>query len=136
MRRIKLANKSVVTLPKTLGACADELGKIRDAISELHRQEKPLDERRTALEARLIEELPASEAEGIAGKKFRVTINTKRVPTLKDWKKFCAYLKRTGNFELIQHRLSNEAVEERWAAKKEIPGVEGFTVKKVSLTKK
>ena len=119
-----------------LGACADELGVIRESLSELHRQEKALDERRSLLEARLIEELPASDADGICGRAFRATVVSSRVPSLKDWDALTKHVKRTGAFELFQRRLSREAVEERWATGKQVPGVEGFTVKKVSLTKK
>lgn len=123
-------------LPKTLGACVDELGLLREQLSALHRDEEKLKERKAALEQRLIEELPASDAEGIAGKACRATIVTKRVPVVKDWAKLYAYVKKTGAFELLQRRLSTEAVEERWGDKKQVPGIEGFTVKKVSLTKK
>lgn len=135
MRKTK-AETTKKTAPQKLGACADELGQIRAQLSELHRQEKKLEERRSELEERLIEELPASDADGICGRAFRATIVTSRVPSIKDWDALTRYVKRTGAFELLSRRLSREAVQERWDAKKEVPGVEGFTVKKVSLTKK
>ena len=123
-------------LPRTLGACVDELGGIREALSELGKEETRLRARKTALETRLIEELPASDAEGITGKTMRATVVSKRVPSIKDWNKLTAYIKKTGAFDLLRRQVSSEAVQERWEAKKEVPGVEGFTKKSISLTKK
>ena len=100
------------------------------------REAEALALRRKALETYLIDTLPASDADGICGKVTRATIKSKRVPTLKDWSKFTAFVKKTGKFELMQRRLSVEAVQEIWDAKKQVPGVEGFTVKKLSITKK
>jgi len=127
----------LIKLPKTLGECADRLGRIRDELKpRLESELAALETERKAIEARLILELPASKADGIAGKVCRVTVVPKRVPQINDWSKLTKFIKRTGAFELLQHRLSNAAVEELWEAKKPVPGVEGFTVKKISLTKK
>lgn len=123
-------------LPKTLGACVDELGVLREALSEIHRDEERLKARRLALETKLLEELPASDAEGIAGKTMRATVVSKRVPSIKDWNKLTKYVQKTGAFDLLRRQVSTEAVQERWDAKKPVPGVEGFTKKSISLTKK
>ena len=125
-----------IKLPKTLGACVDRLFAIRAERSKLSAVDTKLDEERKAIEQRLIDELPASSAEGITGKLARATIVSKRVGTVSDWTKLQAYIKRTGAFELLSKRLSQEAVTERWEAKQQVPGVEGITVKKVSLTKR
>ena len=123
-------------LPKTLGACADELKAIKDEMSGLNRELAELQARRTLLETKLIEELPASNAEGIVGKTIRATVVTKRVPVLEDWAAFTKHIKKTGDFDLLRRQVSTEAVEERWEAKKRVPGVGVFNKKKVSLTKK
>jgi len=126
----------LIKLPKTLGACVDRLFAIRAERSKLSAVDTALDEERKALEAKLIDELPASSAEGITGKLARATVVTKRVGTVSDWTKLQKYIQKTGAFELLSRRLSQEAVTERWEAKKQVPGVEGLTVKKISLTKK
>jgi hypothetical protein len=125
-----------IKLPKTLGGCVDRLFVIRAERSKLSVVDTKLDEERKAIEARLIEELPASHAEGITGKLARATIISKRVGSVANWTKLQAFIKKTGSFELLQRRLNQEAVAERWEAKKHLPGVEGVTTKKVSLTKK
>ena len=125
-----------IKLPKTLGACVDRLFAIRAELSQFNVSSGKLDEERKAIEAKLIDELPASNAEGITGKMARATIISKRVGTVSDWGKLQAFIKKNGVFELLQRRLNQEAVAERWEAKKPVPGVESLTVKKVSLTKK
>jgi hypothetical protein len=99
-----------------------------------HRVEK-LKKLEGELDEYFIETLPKSEASGIAGSVARVQIKTSIVPVVEDWEKFYAHVKRTGNFELLQRRLSTSAVEERWENKKQIPGVGTFQAKKVSVTK-
>jgi hypothetical protein len=131
-------------LPRTLGACADEIGAIDARLTEiaaairalaLSKECDALVTRRKRLEEKLIEELPASDANGICGKTTRATIKTKRVPTIKDWDALTKHIKKTGDFDLIQKRLNQEAVGLRWEEKQQVPGVEGFTVKKLSITK-
>lgn len=132
-------------LPKTTGACADEMYTIDQELAELSRTLKKLPltvkmadlaERRKALEAWLIETLPASDADGVVGKLCRATVTSKRVPTVQDWPKLYAHVLKTKSFDLLHKRISNDAVAERWNDKKEVPGVVGFTVKRVSITKK
>jgi len=87
------------------------------------------------LEAWFIQELPTKDAQGIAGKKGRVEIKTKELPTVEDWSKFCAYIQQTGAFELLNRAVNPKAVRERWENKEEVPGVGKFVRKVVSLTK-
>lgn len=125
-----------VVLPKTtLGACVDQLGEIREKISKLSAEEKKIRELKSALEDRLINELPASDSNGIAGKKHRATIVTKVVPQVKDWKLFLAYIVKTKGFDMLARQVTKEAILERWNAKQKVPGVVKFIAKKVSLTK-
>jgi hypothetical protein len=54
---------------------------------------------------------------------------------VEDWPKLYAHIKKTGEFELMQRRLGETAVKERWDADKQVPGVGRFTAKKVSCTR-
>lgn len=123
------------TLPKTLGACADALYTIRQDRLLVQKQVDELKERETALRDHLIATLPKSDATGTAGKVARAQVQTKRVPHVEDWEALYKHVKRTGDFELLQRRLANDAVAERWDAGKKVPGVEPFTTVTVSVTK-
>jgi hypothetical protein len=130
-----MAKQRKQSLPKTLGACADELYKIKQERSRVNQQLAKLDDRRKELEQHLVDQLSAQDAKGISGKLVKASIVVERVGTAKDWGKIYAYVKRNGAFHLLQRRLSNTALREIWEAGKKVPGVEVFNHKKVSLTK-
>lgn len=83
-----------------------------------------LDERKEAL-------LAAMQQEGIDSAKvdgFSATIRPKRRFGSSDWDKFYAFLKRSGDFQLLERRLSTKACDELLERRngKEIPGVSLF----------
>lgn len=121
--------------PKALGACADKLYQLREARLAKQKEAEAIEAEEKALKEHLINTLPKSEANGVAGKVARVTVVTKPVPQVKDWEKFYAHVKKTGQFELMQRRLSDTAIKERWEAGKSVPGVESFNVVTVSINK-
>jgi hypothetical protein len=130
-----MATEITYKFPKAMGACADKLFELRNKrlagqklVDEVEAEEK-------ALKAYIIENLPKSEASGVAGKLARVTVVTKQVPQVKDWDAFYKYVKKTGSFDLMQKRLTDAAIKERWEAGKEIPGVEHFNAVSVSINK-
>lgn len=130
-----MAEPQKYKFPKALGACADRLYELR---AKRLAGQKLVDEvgaEEQALKVHIIATLPKSEASGVAGKLARVTVVTKVVPQLKDWDAFTKYVKKTGQFDLMQHRLTAAAIEERWEAGKEVPGVERFNAVTVSLNK-
>lgn len=122
-------------LPKSLAACGDLLYEIRLERLAIQKQADALEAKEKLIKEHLINSLPKGEASGIAGKVARVSITTKELPQVDDWEKLQAYIKRTGSFELLGRSLSRGAVEERWAAKKTIPGVSKFNAVSVSCTK-
>jgi hypothetical protein len=121
--------------PKTLGACADRLYELRQQRLEWQKKVDALEAEEKALKEHIIRNLPKSEATGVAGKLARVTVVTKEVPQVKDWDAFYKFVKKTGSFDLMQRRLTEAAVKERWEAGEEIPGVERFQVVTVSINK-
>ena len=123
------------TLPKTVGACADALYTTRQERLAEQKKIDELKDREAQLKEHLIATLPKSDATGAAGRVAKVQIKTKPVPQVEDWDAFYKHVKRTGSFELLQRRLAEEAVRERWDAGKKVPGVEVFNTVTVSVTK-
>lgn len=103
--------------------------KVQKIVDALEKQEKDLKEF-------LINNLPKGSASGITGKVAHVEISTKPIPTVEDWDKFYTYIARTKSWELMQRRVSDSAVKERWDAGKQVPGVGKFTAVVVSCTKR
>lgn len=121
--------------PKAMGACADKLFELRNKRLAMQKEVDAVAAEETALKNYIIENLPKSEASGVAGKLARVTVITKQIPQVKDWDAFYKYVKKTGSFDLMQKRLTDTAIKERWEAGKEIPGVEHFNIVSVSINK-
>jgi hypothetical protein len=128
-------NEELIKLPKTDGACADLLYTTRQARYKLQHEVAKLQAVETAIEQRFIDTLSAKDSTGVAGKVGRAQVQTKIVPVVEDWPKLYAHIKKTGEFELMQRRLGETAVKERWDADKQVPGVGRFTAKKVSCTR-
>lgn len=129
------SEKKKFKFPPKLGACADLLYKLREKRLEEQKKVDLIEEEEKALKEHLIQTLPKSEANGVAGKVARVSIVGKAVPRVADWDKFYKHIKKTGAFELMQRRVSDTAVQERWDAGKPVPGVESFNVTTVSINK-
>ena len=122
-------------VPKTLGMCADLAYTLRQKRLDAQREVDKIAEQERELKEHIIRNLPKSNAEGITGKVACAKITLKQVPTVTDWDKFYKYLFRTKDPALLQKRIGEEAIKERWDAKKNVPGVEAFDVVTISLTK-
>lgn len=122
-------------LPDNLAKCADLLYTTRQARLDLDKKVEELKKRETMLREHLIENLPASEATGVAGKVARATVVTKEEPQVEDWDSFYAYVHKNKFYHLLQRRLSNPAVKELWEAHKVVKGVGKIIVKTISLNK-
>ena len=121
-------------MPKTLGACADALYKVRQARLDKQKEVDELKEQETALKEHIIQNLPKSDASGIAGKLARVAVVNKDDYRVTDWALLYKYIKKHDAFALLQRRLSNEAVTEV-LSEEELPGVEMIQIPTVSLNK-
>lgn len=129
-----MAAAKPIKLPKTMGACADLLYETREKRLAAQKIVDELAKQESAVREHIINNLPKSDT-GASGKRARVSVVTKQVPQVKDWDKFYAHVKKTGQFELMQRRLVDTAIRERWDNGKQVPGVEAFGVVSVSLNK-
>jgi hypothetical protein len=127
--------RSQSQIPDTIGAAVDALYSTRLLRLEVQKEVEKLAKFEAELKDHLIQTLPKSDSTGAAGKLARVTIVPKTVPTVEDWDKLYAYVRKTKDFSLLQKRLSDAAVVERWDAGKEVPGIGRFTVVGVSVNK-
>lgn len=127
--------KKPFTMPKTLGACADLVFTLRQERLAAQKVVDEIGEREQAVKKHLIDNLPKSQAGGIAGRLARVSITTKTIAQVKDWDAFYKYVLKTKDMSLLQRRLGTAAVQERWDAKKPVPGVEPFNVVDLSIVK-
>jgi hypothetical protein len=121
-------------LPKTPAACADLLYTTRKERLLLQRQVDELQERETALKEFFINNLPKSQASGIAGKVARVQLGSKQIPQVADWSRFEKWVLQEQAVYLFQRRLNETAIKELWDSEITVPGVEKFNLVTVSCT--
>lgn len=121
--------------PKNPGAMADLLYLAREDRLRLQKIVDQIESLEKDLKAHFIDNLSKKDSTGVAGKRARVQIVTEDVPQVEDWEATYAYIKKKGEFDLLNRALNKAAVKARWEAKKEVPGVRHFTVSKVSVTK-
>ncbi len=133
--KAKATKRPGFKLPKTIGACADAAYSLRMERLAAQKIVDSIKAEETQVREYIIQNLPKSESTGVAGKLARVTVMNDDVPQVDDWAKLYAHIKKTGDFDLLQRRVSNEAVQERWDNGKQIPGVKVFHAVKLSLNK-
>lgn len=122
--------------PRTMGKCADKLYELRQKRLAMQKEVDEVAAEEKALKAHIIDNLPKSQASGIAGKTARVTVVTKEEPQVKDQEAFRKYMNHTKRFDLANKlRPSAPAIRDMWEEGKDIPGVEKFNVVTVSLNK-
>lgn len=122
-------------MPKSLALCADAFYLTRQRRYAMQREIKNLETYEHALRERIIRDLPKGDATGIAGRVARVTRTEREQPQVVDWDKLYAYIKKRDAWELLQKRLSDGAVRERWDDDLDVPGVTSFIVIGLSVEK-
>jgi hypothetical protein len=78
-------------------------------------------------EKRLKEQIIIELRKGVAFPTPVILIE-KQKPTVEDWHLLYEHIQATGNFELLQRRVTESAVQERWANGDKVPGVGRFPV--------
>ena len=121
--------------PKKPGEWPDLLHDLKEKRLKIQREADALEAEEKALKEHIIQNLPKSEASGVAGKFYKVAVLTKDVPQVKDWDRFYAYMSKTKGYDMLNKALNRSAVEARLDAGKVVPGVELFHATVVSLTK-
>lgn len=127
-----------MAIPKTIGACADKLYKLREKRYELSRQIKEIEAEEAEIKEYIINNLNKQESAGVSGKIANVRVKAENVPVVEDWEAFYKYVARTKSFDMLQRRINTKAVRERIEDKKDFAskaGIGSFTTVSVSITK-
>lgn len=123
-------------LPKTLGGCIDMLYSLRQGRHAIEQKAEKVKKDEDVLEKHLLETFGKSDLEGARGKLAVAGVTLSTVPSVKDWDKLYAYIKKKDAFDLLQRRVSATAYRARLDEKVVVPGVESFNVVKLSVKKR
>lgn len=119
----------------TVAQAADLLYTTRQMRLKIQKDVDALAAREAELKTYIIENLPKQDAIGISGSIARVTLGTKTKSVVEDWEKVYDYVVENEAWELLQKRINDAAVKDRWEAGEEIPGVGRFQSIEVSCVK-
>lgn len=127
--QVSVKSKSLAALVDSLYVMRQERYKAQQAVEKQKKEEDKV-------EAKINKELLLSkDATGIAGKKARAQIVTKEKVVAEDWDSIWKYILKNKAYDLVQRRLSDTAVKERWNDKKLISGINKIQVQELSITK-
>lgn len=80
---------------------------------------KKLDEEQKSI----LDQLTAANVRSDSYGSYYLSVSTKKVPRCTDWPGFHAYLKETGNFDMLHKRLTETAVMARLDDGEYVPGI-------------
>lgn len=121
----------------TLGTLVDKWQKKTDEKAALAKKLKDLTSEAFKLECELIEAMDEQDTLVVSGRGKKAKITESEVASIDDIDTLNKFIKRTGNFQLYERRISQVAFRELAEARKGkgIPGLKEFTKRKLSLTK-
>lgn len=122
-------------VPKQVGAAIDLLYRVRADRKALQAKMEAEKEQEGLIEGKIFDQFGKQEIEGARGKLAQCSIKRSEIPTADDWEAIERHVRKTGEFDLLHRRLTLDAVRQRWAAGKTVPGVEVFHKVGLSLTK-
>ena len=130
-----MATAKKLVIPASVGAAIDALNTLRDKRKAIEATAAAVKAQETAFEDAIFQKFKKADLEGARGKRAQASIERVDVPTLEDPATFYKFLKRTGQFDLLQQRIAVTAVRERWSDKKIVPGIGHFHKIRLHLSK-
>jgi len=114
--------------PKGIAKLADDWWTARKNRLVAKHEMDELEKIERGLKSKLIDTLKAAAISSIGGKQVKAELKLKKRPAVENWSELYAHIKKTGDFDLLQKRLTDSAVEARWEDKQDIPGVYAMEV--------
>jgi hypothetical protein len=125
----------VVKAPKKIGSVVDLYYQTREQRLIVDKLAAELKKQESLLKELIIDTVPKSDSSGAVGMLASVQIVPKITFGAKDWDKIWAYIFKYKETDILQKRLSVEAVSSRFDLKKPVPGTERVPYKDLSIHK-
>ena len=122
--------------PLTTGELITSMLEIRDEKKRLEDRKKILNEQWRELEAEFIDQLEKQGAKRAGTDIGTATITENVLPTIVDWDALTAYVLETGSTHLFQRRVGAAAFRELREAGVDVPGVDAYIQKQISLRRR
>jgi hypothetical protein len=119
--------------PPTIGTLADQLYAKREMKRKLEEQVKLINEEIAALTETAIETMDAQNTTKGEGKLASLSISSNVVANVLDWDQVWPWIARTKSFHMVQKRLNDASYREVLDMGKQVPGVQPFTKRNLSV---
>jgi hypothetical protein len=117
----------------TTGSMIDRLHTLREERRLLEKKIEDINKDFSIIEAELMKQMRSEGLESAKGKFASASVTEVVKPSVEDWDKFYAYIKRHDYFHLLERRPSVTGCRELFETKGKIPGVLPITLPKISL---
>tara|TARA_R110002096_G_C14342583_1_gene702332 strand:+ start:28 stop:405 length:378 start_codon:yes stop_codon:yes gene_type:complete len=123
-------------LEKTINELLDDLYSIRTEVKSLQEQENELKRSQRELEATLMTKLDQQGVDRVGNDVCTVSLKKEIVPTVEDWEAVQRHVRDTGQFELLQKRMSAVAYRELRSMNLDVPGVKATELTRINFRSK
>lgn len=118
-----------------LAALVDVYTRRRERRLEADKVAKEFKRLENEIKEAIISECYKSGMKFVGGATHKVTLQTKEKPMVNDWHALYSYIYENEAWELLQRRLHEGAVKERFGLNDVVPGIEFYEVNDLSVSK-
>lgn len=118
---------------RNINELIDEKKDIKQQMAELNAQLKVLREQESAVDVELLKKLDAEGLSRTANEVASVSINEETVPDVTDWDALYQHVITTGDFSLIQRRVSSTAYRELLKIGENVPGLQPREIRRINF---
>lgn len=117
----------------TINELIEKRAEVKQSMDSLNRELKVLRETQDHLDVLLLKKMDAEGLSRTANQQASVSINEDTVPDVTDWEELYQHVIATGDFSLIQRRVSSTAYKELLKLGEAVPGLQPRTVRRINF---
>lgn len=121
---------------KTLNELLNELAEEKEKLKGIQNLEKTYKSKISELEGHIIYQLETQGVDRTGNDVCTVSIKKETVPTVEDWDAVHQHIIDTGQFELLQKRMSATAYRELQQLGQNVPGVKATELTRINFRSK
>lgn len=111
----------------------DQKKDIKQQMADLNAQLKTLREQESEVDIALLKKLDTEGLSRTANEVASVSINEEVVPDVQDWDALYQHVMQTGDFSLIQRRISSTAYRELLKIGENVPGLQPREIRRINF---
>lgn len=126
-------NQPVLTPVRTIDELIDRKKSIKSQMEKLNNELKGLREQENDIDLELLKKLDTEGLKKTANEVASVSIKEETVPDVHDWDALYAHIISTGDFSLIQRRVSSTAYRELLKLGENVPGLQPREIRRINF---